>query len=56
MFLARVLGMTLEDLMARMSGYELGLWIAEYRRSRFAAPDLMPDETDPDEFLRGLRG
>lgn len=54
MFLARVLGCTLEELLTRMSGYEFGLWVAEYRRSRFRAPELLPEETDPRELMERI--
>ena len=54
MFLARVLGCTLEELLTRMSGYEFGLWLAEYRRSRFSPPELLPVEDDPRELMERI--
>lgn len=43
--------MTLEELMQKMSGREWGIWLAEYRRGRFAPPEFAAPEEDPGEFL-----
>jgi hypothetical protein len=42
-----------------MSAREWGLWLAEYRRTRFAPPELAAPEEDPVHFLArtgGLNG
>lgn len=55
LFLARVIGCTLEELLMRMSGYEFGLWLAEYRRSKFAPPEVLPVEDDPRELMERMQ-
>lgn len=50
LFLARTIGCTLEELGERMSAQEFWLHVADYRRRRFAAPELAAPEEDPSVF------